>query len=67
MGVEPSAGTNGSREAIGVDLGGTKMAVGVVAEGPVVHHRAEARSLGLTAEELLHARIGAPHGSGSAA
>ncbi len=53
MGVEPSAGTDGAREAIGVDLGGTKMAVGVVAEGPVVHHRAEARSLGLTAEELL--------------
>ena len=53
MGVEPSVGTDGSREAIGVDLGGTKMAVGVVAEGPVVHHRAEARSLGLTAEELL--------------
>jgi glucokinase len=53
MSVEPSLGTNGAGEAIGVDLGGTKMAVGVVSEGPVVHHRAEARSVGLTSEELL--------------
>jgi glucokinase len=53
MSVEPSPGTNGAGEAIGVDLGGTKMLVGVVAEGPVVHHRSEAPSLGLTAEQLL--------------
>ena len=53
MGLEPSPGTDGAGEAVGVDLGGTKMAVGVVGEGPVVHHRSTERSVGLTADELL--------------
>jgi len=53
MSLEPSPGKNGAGEAIGVDLGGTKMLVGVVAEGPEVHHRSEAQSLGLTAEQLM--------------
>jgi glucokinase len=53
MTVEPSPGTNGAHEAIGVDLGGTKMAVGVVSEGPVVRHRSTERSLGLTSDQLL--------------
>jgi glucokinase len=50
MGVEPSSEAGG---AIGVDLGGTKMLVGVVEAGPTVHHRSEAPSVGLTADELL--------------
>ncbi len=50
MGVEPSSEPGG---AIGVDLGGTKMLVGVVEAGPTVHHRSEAPSTGLTADELL--------------
>jgi glucokinase len=50
MGVEPSSEPGG---AIGVDLGGTKMLVGVVEPGPTVHHRSEAPSTGLTADELL--------------
>jgi glucokinase len=49
MGVEPSS----EGEAVGVDLGGTKMLVGVVGAGPVVHHRSEAHSAGLTSDELL--------------
>lgn len=45
----PAAG----RETIGVDLGGTKMLVGVVdAEGRAVHRR-EASSAGLSGEEVL--------------
>ena len=58
MGVEPSAGTNGAGEAIGVDLGGTKMLVGVIGNGPDVLHRSEAASLGLSADELLDALEG---------
>jgi glucokinase len=50
MGVEPSSEPGA---AIGVDLGGTKMLVGVVEAGPTVHHRSEAPSVGLTADELL--------------
>jgi glucokinase len=50
MGVEPSSEPGG---AIGVDLGGTKMLVGVVEAGPTVHHRSEAPSVGLTADQLL--------------
>jgi glucokinase len=41
------------REAIGVDLGGTKMLAGVTAGGEEVHHAKTAPSLGLTTEELL--------------
>ncbi len=53
MGREPSAGKNGAGGAIGVDLGGTKMLVGVVEAGPTVHHRSEAPSVGLGVDELL--------------
>jgi glucokinase len=40
-------------EAIGVDLGGTKMLVGVVDSDRRVHHRSTSISAGRTAEELL--------------
>jgi glucokinase len=40
-------------ETIGIDLGGTKMAVGVVDSHPEVLYRATERSLGLTAKEIL--------------
>jgi predicted NBD/HSP70 family sugar kinase len=40
-------------ETIGVDLGGTKMAVGVVNAQREVLYRATERSLGLSAEEIL--------------
>ena len=38
-----------------MDLGGTKMLVGVVADGPTVLHRSEAPSLGRGTDELLDA------------
>ena len=47
-----------SRETIGVDLGGTKMLVGVVDAGGAVMHRRVDASVGLGADELL-ARIDA--------
>ena len=53
MGAEPSAGTNKAGAAIGVDLGGTKMLVGVVADGPEVLHRSEAASVDRTTDEIL--------------
>ncbi len=53
MGAEPSAGTNDAGAAIGVDLGGTKMLVGVVADGPDVLHRSEAPSVDRTTDEIL--------------
>src|SRR3954463_3137493 len=40
-------------EAIGVDLGGTKMAVGVVDREQIVHYRDREASRGLTQEQLL--------------
>jgi len=40
-------------EAIGVDLGGTKMAVGVVDRRAGVLYRSEARSLGIGEDELI--------------
>jgi glucokinase len=40
-------------EAIGVDLGGTKMSVGVVGEGRNVAYRSTAPSFGLGQEELI--------------
>lgn len=49
MGAEPSS------EAVGVDLGGTKMLVGVIGDGPTVLHRSEAPSAGRPVEELLDA------------
>lgn len=55
MAREPSPGTESTGATIGVDLGGTKMAVGVVADGPRVLHRSEVPSAGLTATELLDA------------
>ena len=53
MSAAPSAASNGAGEAIGVDLGGTKMLVGVIADGPKVLHRSEAASVGLGVDELL--------------
>jgi glucokinase len=50
MAVEPSSEPG---LAIGVDLGGTKMLVGVVEAGPIVHHRSEAPSVGLTTDQLV--------------
>jgi glucokinase len=42
-----------SQEAIGVDLGGTKMLAGVVADGPAVLHRNLATSHGRTEQEVV--------------
>ena len=42
-----------AQEAIGVDLGGTKMLVGVVGEGPSVLHRNLATSHGRTEEQVV--------------
>ena len=53
MGSAPSPGEAGPPVAIGADLGGTKMLVGVVAEGPKVLHRVEEVSFGRSAEEVL--------------
>ena len=53
MVLEPSPASDGSAVAIGADLGGTKMLVGVVAEGPTVLHRSEETSGGRTTPELL--------------
>jgi glucokinase len=50
MGAEPSVGTS---QAIGVDLGGTKMLVGVVGEGAGVLRTSQAPSVGLSEGELL--------------
>jgi glucokinase len=41
------------REAIGVDLGGTKMAVGVVDAEQQIHYEGTEPSIGLTENELL--------------
>jgi glucokinase len=41
------------REAIGVDLGGTKMAVGVVDSEQHVHYEGKEPSIGLTEDELV--------------
>lgn len=53
MGFEPSPATTVPRVAIGADLGGTKMLVGVVAEGPKVLHTVEEVSFGRSASEVL--------------
>ena len=53
MGSAPSPGEAGTPVAIGADLGGTKMLVGVVAGGPKVLHRVEEVSFGRSAEEVL--------------
>jgi len=42
-------------EAVGVDLGGTKLLTGVVGEGPEVLHRSERSSLGQTSDEVMAA------------
>src|SRR5687767_532526 len=55
MAAEPSSGREQAGEAVGVDLGGTKMLVGVVTGGPRVLHRSEAPSLGRGTDELLDA------------
>ena len=53
MGSAPSPGETGPPVAIGADLGGTKMLVGVIAEGPKVLHRVEEASFGRSADEVL--------------
>jgi glucokinase len=53
MGSAPSPGEAGPPVAIGADLGGTKMLVGVVAAGPKVLHRVEEVSFGRSANEVL--------------
>lgn len=47
----PSA--DGPRRVIGIDLGGTKLAAGVVSEDLVVHHRAHRFSRGADQNEIL--------------
>ena len=42
-----------ARETIGVDLGGTKMLVGVVDSEQHIHHESRESSIGLTEEELV--------------
>jgi glucokinase len=49
----PSLKETPPRVAIGADLGGTKMLVGVVAEGPKVLHRVEEVSFGRSQDEVL--------------
>jgi glucokinase len=44
---------NGGRRVIGIDLGGTKLAAGVVSEDLVVHHRAHRFSRGADQAEIL--------------
>jgi glucokinase len=41
------------RETIGVDLGGTKMAVGVVDSGQQIHYQGNEPSIGLSEDELV--------------
>jgi glucokinase len=53
MGSGPSSATAAPRIAIGADLGGTKMLVGAVAEGPKVLHRSEEASFGRSQDEVL--------------
>src|SRR5688500_1148593 len=53
MGSAPSPGTSRPRAAIGADLGGTKMLVGVVEEGPNVIYTTVKDSFGRTQEEVL--------------
>jgi glucokinase len=43
----------GNRRVVGIDLGGTKLAGGVVGEDLVVHHRAHRFSRGATQQEVL--------------
>jgi glucokinase len=62
-----------ARQAIGVDLGGTKMLVGVVDAEQRVHHRSAELALGRSTEELLatlgdelvHAREACPEVGGA--
>lgn len=53
MASAPSPGDPGLPVAIGADLGGTKMLVGVVAAGPTVLHTVEEVSFGRSADEVL--------------
>jgi glucokinase len=43
-----------ARETIGVDLGGTKMAVGVVDSEQQIHYQGKEPSIGLSEDELVH-------------
>ena len=53
MGAAPSPATSRPRVAIGADLGGTKLLVGVVDEGPEVLRATEELSLGRSQDEVL--------------
>jgi len=53
MGSAPSPTTNRRAAAIGADLGGTKMLVGVVAPGPEVTHHSVESSFGRSTEQVL--------------
>jgi len=55
MAPPPSPDTHSVSEAVGVDLGGTKLLTGVVGEGPEVLHRSERSSLGQTSDEVMAA------------
>jgi glucokinase len=48
-----SASQSSFREAIGIDLGGTKMLTGVVDEKQRIHHEHRERSTGLSEDELV--------------
>lgn len=58
MGSAPSPATSGPRATIGADLGGTKMLVGVVSEGPEVLYTTEEASFGRSQEDVLDAMEG---------
>jgi glucokinase len=53
MGSGPPPAAAAPPEAVGADLGGTKMLVGVVADGPTVLHRAEETSAGRSTDDLM--------------
>ncbi|MBK5230288.1 MAG: ROK family protein, partial [Thermoleophilia bacterium] len=50
---DESASPPPRRRVIGIDLGGTKLAAGVVADDLVVHHRAHRFSRGADQAEIL--------------
>ncbi|MBI5311338.1 MAG: ROK family protein [Actinobacteria bacterium] len=50
---DESGPARGSRRVIGIDLGGTKLAAGVVSDDLVVHHRAHRFSRGADQAEIL--------------
>ncbi|MBJ7347773.1 MAG: ROK family protein [Thermoleophilaceae bacterium] len=53
MSLGSESGEHGKRRVIGIDLGGTKLAGGVVSEDLVVHHRAHRFSRGADQQAVL--------------